>query len=201
MFEFDVNTSVVIEQQQILEAALSTNPKAQTLLRKLIRKYIAEARKLVVSNIKFEGGDPRRSAQAVRTTVYRLILGGNLNIYNSRKAHGSNNYHPPRHPSKIGGNRRTISERTQKMMGYPPLDRGMILRWQNDGTNVRNIEFNADDKRKVDRWNKHPNTGNRSSLTAQNFFRRLGDSALGTIRDNLATAIEEEMTNMMNSKQ
>ena len=162
MFQFEANEAIIVEQNKVLEQALSTNPKTQNVLRKLIRKVIMQERASVVASIKFENGDPRGSARAVRTAVYKKILGANINIYNSRKAHGSTSYEPPRNPSHRGGNRRTRSGRTQQIMSYGPLDRGFILRFQNDGTGDRSVNFTSNDKRKVDKWNKHPNTGNRS---------------------------------------
>ena len=203
MISLEVNDAVVLEQQQILEKALSTNPKTQKALQKLIRKVIMEARANVVSAASAKmKNDPRRAAQAVRTSVYKKILGANINIFSSRKAHGQNIYEPPRKGvSGRGGNRRTRSPRTSKIMGYAPLDRGFILRWINDGTpGARNIEFTPNDRRKVDKWNKHPNTGNRGNIAARNFFRGAGERALAQAADNLANLIETELEAMLNEK-
>jgi hypothetical protein len=203
MVSLEVNDAVVLEQKQILEQALSTNPKTQKALQKLIRKVIMEARKSVVdaASRKMEN-DPRGASQAVRTSVYKKILGANINIFSSRKAHGQNNYEPPRKGvSGRGGNRRTRSPRTSQIMGYAPLDRGFILRWINDGTpGARNIEFTPNDRRKVDKWNKHPNTGNRGNIAARNFFRGAGERALAQAADNLATLIDTELEAMLNKK-
>ena len=203
MFQFEVNDTVVLEQQKALEAALSTNPKTQQVLRKIIRKYVMEARQQVVSGIKFDNGDPRGARQAVRTAVYKKVLGANINIFNSRKAHGQNTYTPPRKGSHgRGGNRRV---RTSLDRGkYAPLDRGFVLRWQNEGTGNRNINFKSDSRREqwpsVSKWSKHPNTGNRGSITARHFFRPLGDRALGVMRENLAVAIETELDAVLNKQ-
>jgi hypothetical protein len=199
MIGFEIDNTVIVEQQQILEQALSTNPKTQKALQKLIRKVIMEARAKVVSvaddKIK---NDPRGAARAVRTAVYKRILGANINIYNSRKAHGSTSYEPPRHPSVRGGNRRTRNARTARIMSYDALDRGFILRWINDGTpGVRNIEFTHNERRKVDKWNKHPNTGNRGNIAARNFFRGAGERALVTAADNLANLIDTELETIL----
>ena len=182
MFEFEVNEAVILEQQRALEAALSTSPKAQTVLRKIIRKYVLEARAQVVSGIHFKNGDPRGAARAVRTAVYKKVLGANINIFDSRKAHGSNNYEPPRklRQGQRGGNRRLRSQKTERMMHYAPQDRGMILRWQNEGTGERTTRY-----------------GKRGSIAARNFFRPLGDRAMGQMRDNLAAAIEAEMQSIL----
>lgn len=200
MFKFEANESIILEQQKAIEAALSTSPDAQKALRKIIRKYILEARKTVVDGIKFKDGDPRNSAQAVRTSVYKAVLGGNINIFNSRKAHGSGHYEPPRHPSRRGGNRMQRSARTQQIMSYAPLDRGFILRWLNEGAGPRNIEFKRNEMRHTDRWNTHPNSGNRGSIEARHFFRSLGDRALNRVRENLTEAIEDELMAIMNKK-
>ena len=203
MIGLEVNDTIILEQQKVLEAALSTNPKTQKALQKLIRKVIMEARANVVSaaSAKMEN-DPRGAAQAVRTSVYKKILGANINIFSSRKAHGHNNYEPPRKGvSGRGGNRRTRSPRTRQIMGYAPLDRGFILRWINDGTpGARNIEFTYNDRRKEDKWNKHPNTGNRGNISARNFFRGAGERALTKAADNLATLIDTELEAMLNKK-
>ena len=188
MFEFEVNDAVIVEQQKALEAALSTNPKAEQALRKIIRKYVLQARQQVMQSIRFKNGDPRGAASAVRTAVYKKVLGANINIFNSRKAHGQNSYEPPRklRPGQRGGNRVKRGPLTDRMMHYAPQDRGMILRWVNSGT---------DDRTAGTRGGKL--SGNRGSIAPRNFFRPLGDRALGTMRDNLATAIEEEMAQLL----
>ena len=203
MVGLEINDAIILEQQRVLEAALSTNPKTQKALQKLIRKVILDARKSVSDAAKNKmKNDPRGAAQAVRTSVYKKILGANINIFSSRKAHGSNNYEPPRKGvSGRGGNRRTRSGRTRQIMGYAPLDRGFILRWINDGTpGARNIEFTYNDRRKVDKWNKHPNTGNRGNISARNFFRGAGERALAQAADSLAGLIETELEAMLNKK-
>ena len=87
MVSLEVNDAVVLEQKQVLEQALSTNPKTQKALQKLIRKVIVEARAKVVAAARGAmENDPRHAARAVRTAVYKKILGANINIYNSRKA-------------------------------------------------------------------------------------------------------------------
>ena len=143
MIGLEINDAVVLEQKQILEQALSTNPKTQKALQKLIRRVILDARAETVGNIHFKNGDPRHAAQSVRTTVYKKILGANINIYQSRKAHGVSDYIQPRKGSiGRGGNRR---QRMSRDLGkYGPLDRGFILRWVNAGmtrTNPRVIQF------------------------------------------------------------
>ena len=201
MVTLEVNDAVVLEQKQVLEQALSTNPKTQKALQKLIRVAIMEARAKVISSEKFKNGDPRGARNAVRTAVYKKILGANINIYNSRKAHGSTNYEPPRKGvSGLGGNRRTRSSRTARIMSYDALDRGFILRWLNSGANDRHINFKEREGRNVDKWNKHPNTGNRGSIAARHWFKTSATSALEQATDKLANLIDTELENILNKK-
>ena len=85
-------------------------------------------------------------------------------------------------------------------MSYGPLDRGFILRFQNDGTGDRSVNFTSNDKRKADKWNKHPNTGNRGSISARRFFRGAGEKALVRAADALANLIETELEYILNKK-
>ena len=97
MIGFEFDNTVVLEQQKVLEAALSTNPKPQQALQGLIRKAISQARAEVVRSVSASiADDPRHAARAVRTAVYKKILGANINIYNSRKAGAPTSYDPPR---------------------------------------------------------------------------------------------------------
>lgn len=191
MFGFEVNDAVIVEQQKAIEAALSTNPETQKALRKIIRKYVLEARKEVVQGITFKHGDPRGARQAVKSSVYKKVLGANVNILNGRKAHGSNSYEPPRklRPGQRGGNRVPRGDRTQQVMSYAPLDRGFILRFINSGTTDRTAGTRGGRL-----------GGNRGSIAARNFFRPLGDRALNTMRANLEAAIEAELSAIMNKK-
>ena len=201
MVSLEVNDAVVLEQKQVLEKALSTNPKTQKALQKLIRTAIMQARAQVISSEKFKNGDPRGARNAVRTAVYKKILGANINIYNSRKAHGSTSYEPPRKGvSGRGGNRRSRSPRTAQIMGYDALDRGFILRWLNNGANDRHINFKEREGRKVDKWNKHPNTGNRGNIAARNWFKASAQSALVRATDILSNLIDTELENILNKK-
>lgn len=203
MVSLEVNESVILEQRKALEAALTSNPKTEKVLRKLIREVIMQARAQVVGAAeKSMKSDPRHAAQAVRTAVYKKVLGANINIYNSRKAHGSTSYVPPRMGSTgRGGNRRSRSGRTEQIMSYDALDRGFILRWVNDGmtkTNPRVIKFTPNDNRKADRWNHNPNTGNRGSISGRCWFKGAAEAELVKAADNLANIIDEELAAILN---
>ena len=211
MIGLEVNDGVVLQQQKVLEQCLSTNPKTQNTLQKLIRQVIMQARAQVVSKIKFENGDPRQSARAVRTAVYKKILGANINIYNSRKAHGANSYQAPRtlRIGQRGGNRVKPSARTVKMQNYAPADRGFILRLVNSGTDPRFIGFRNGTRANAGRYQElagkignmeHSGTGHRGAIAPRNFFRGAAESALVRAVDNLANLIDGELESMLLAK-
>lgn len=185
MIGLEINDAVVLEQKQVLEQALSTNPKTQKALQKLIAQVIKEARDQVVNSVHFDNGDPRGARHSIRRTVYKKILGANINIYNSRKAGRPTSYEPPRklREGQRGGNRMARSPKTDRMMHYGPHDRGMILRWQNSGTDARNSKY-----------------GNRGAIGARNWFAPKGQAALNKAVDTLANLIDTELEAILNKK-
>lgn len=206
MFSFEADNVVILREQKALEAALSMNPKTQKALQKLVREVVLEARRKVVNSIEFDNGDPRNTRQAVRSTVYRKVFGGNLNILDSKKAHGgSNNYTPPRklRPGQRGGNRIPLDPkgRTYKIQHYPPFDREFIMRFVDSGTRQRFVGFRnaqkSNSKRYLDtkqRWDAGGGrTGNRGAIAARGFFSRYGERAMEMAAEKLAGLIETEL--------
>jgi hypothetical protein len=205
MFQFEANETVIVEQQKALEAALSTNPKTQRALQKLIRKALTDARSSLSDYIKtkLKNEDPRGAARAVRMAVYRKVLGGNLNILDPRKAHGTNNYEPPRtlRPGQRGGNRRPRSKRTYKLMHYTGEDRGFILRFVDSGTKQRAIERLVRFERPTGgakfKWVQDASKyGNRGSIAPRNFFKIGASVRMQRAAQYLSDMIEEELGKM-----
>ena len=207
MFRWEVDNTVFIEDQRTLEAAMSTNPQTQKALQALVRQCILEARRAVIMNIKFNNGDPKESRRAVRSTVYRKLLGGNLNILNSKKAHGINPYQTPRRSqgNKRGGNRMLRSGRTQQILDYAPQDRGFILRFVDSGTKQRFVGFRNERKANRNRYIETKQrwdaggtrTGNRGAIAARGFFQRYGENAMNYAAERLAAMIEKELGNTL----
>jgi hypothetical protein len=205
MIGLEVNDAVILEQQKVLEAALSTNPKTQKALQKLIRKALMEVRPELVSAARGAmGSDPRGAAQGIRLSVYKKILGGNVNILNSRKAGKPTTYEPPRklQPGQRGGNRVPRGKRTDTVMHYGPYDRGFILRFQNDGTANRNItKLTRVEGTNKYRWSSLGGTyGNRGSIKARHWFKGLSEEMLVAKADELANLIDTELENILNKK-
>jgi hypothetical protein len=192
MFQFEINDSIVLQQQKVLEAALSTNPKTQKALQKLIDKVLKEAREEVVAAMRsnYKNGDPRGTAHNVRRIVYRKILGGNINILSRRKQRASNrnNYEPPRklQPGQRGGNRVLRGNRTDQVMHYGPLDRWWIQYILEHGTGQRQAGTRNGRL-----------SGNRGSIAPRSFFRRAAEPALMRAVDNLAALIDKELMAMI----
>ena len=195
MFEFEVNDAVVLEQKQILEQALSTNPKTQKALQKLIRKALMEIRPEMVAAARSAlKSDPRGAAHGIRLSVYKKILGGNINILNmKRKAGKPTAYEPLRkldaNPNQRGGNRVPRGARTQQVMHYGPHDRGWILRIVNSGTGDRTAGTRSGRL-----------SGNRGSIAARNFFGSAGMPALMRASNILSNLIDTELGKMLNEK-
>jgi hypothetical protein len=175
-------------------------------LQKLIRKALIEARASLSDYIKTKlaNNDPRGAARAVRTSVYKKILGGNINILNSKKAHGTNSYEPPRtlRLGQRGGNRRPRSPRTNKVMHYAGEDRQFILRFVDSGTKQRAIERLMEFKRTSGgskfKWVQDASKyGNRGSIAARNFFKTGAEPRLIRATEYLADLIDDELEDIL----
>jgi hypothetical protein len=187
----------IVRQREELEHLLTSDPLMEKRIQALIRKVLLAARREIGNGIKFDHGDPRQARKAVKTAVYRRILGGSVSLLNKRRAGAAGSYEPPRKGSTgRGGNRRQRSQDTQRMMGYQGADRAFVLRFLNQGTAGRNIEnFATNPKREewpsVKKWNKHPNTGNRGQIAPRNFFSTSSQRALQQAAAQLDKLIDE----------
>ena len=205
MIGIDVNDTIVIDQQKALEAALSTDPKMEKALRKHIRMAIDQAREEVVKAARDAmDSDPRGTANAVHRSVYKKVLGANINIYNSRKAGGSvSTYEPPRklQPKQRGGNRMVRGERTKYIMGLVANARGFILRFLNSGTDVRYALSGRMGNTEAQRKKflaKNNGRGHRGQIPPNNWFKSAAESEMVKAVDILANLIEEELEKVTN---
>lgn len=186
-----------VEQKKQLDALLMSNPAMEKKVQGLIRKVLAEVRKAMGDAAKDSmDADPRKAYKAVRSVVYKRILGGNVNILNKKRASGGGGSYTPTRTLKSGqrgGNRKARSERTRKLESYYGSDRGFVLRFLNAGTpGNRNLQnFRYDPKRKEDKWNKHPNTGYRGHISARNFFGNRSHQEMEAAAENLTNLIDK----------
>lgn len=185
--EFD-NTATV-RQKAALEAMLVSNPDTAAAMRKLISQEVSKARAAVAQAASGAlKNDPREAWKAVRRSVYKSILGGQVNILNQKGgASGSNGYRPTRkldsNPHQRGGNRRKRSAETDRIDGYVGKDRGFILRFVNSGTAERQTRY-----------------GRRGSITARNWFPNIGQRELEAAAERLAVMIDRELVRIMENK-
>lgn len=183
--ESEIQPKMIERQRKALEAALSNNPETEKRLRKFIREVLIDARKNMIGDAQSAmKDDPRGSAYSIRTSVYKAILGGNVNIFDSRKAGKRTTYIRERtldkNKKQRGGNRRPKTYDTMRINSYGPHDRGFILRFVNDGTGIRKTRY-----------------GNRGAIAARNFFGPSAQRWVQQAADNLNRLIYAEVKNLM----
>ena len=183
------------ELKRKLDMLLTSDTEMEKMLQRIVRDVISEARNELASNAK-DGlqmkSDPRQAYRAVRSMVYRQILGGNINILQKRKAGAPHPVPSPSPRTGRGGNRRVRGDRTKALQSYWGGDRGFILRFLNAGTAERRISnFKQNDKRTANKWNSNPNTGNRGSISARNWFGSASQQALMKAAENLTAMVEQ----------
>lgn len=190
----NVEIDGLVKEQKALEALMMSNPDMEKKVQKLVRQVLMTVRKAVAQQAKGAmRSDPRQAYKAVKTAVYRQILGGSVSILNKRRGSVQfSDYEPPRklRTGQRGGNRRTRTGRTSNLIHYAGASRAFVLRFLNAGTSGRDIEFTYNESRKVDRWNKHPNTGNRGRIRPRNFFVTSSHQAMRKAADELTKLID-----------
>lgn len=175
----------LVQQRQELESLLMSNPAMEKKVQKIVRKVLSHVRKDVSQAARNAmGADPRQAYKAVKTAVYRQILGGNVSLLNKRRASGkTSGYEPPRklRPGQRGGNRVPRGSRTQQVMDYEGSDRIFILRFLNQGTGQRTTGSRGG--RIVG--------ANRGRITPRNFFALTSHSAMRKAAGELSQLIDE----------
>lgn len=168
------------EQVKQLRRMMSEDPYFRRRVNAVIKTVLSEARREVLQHAQGAmDSDPRHAYKAVRSAVYRRILGGNLNILQKRKAGAQGNYQKPRKGlPKRGGNRWGRSERTKQLEGYEGTDRGFILRFLNAGASNRAIRTYSDKNGDRFALRTFAKGGNRGNIAARNWFGNASQAAL-----------------------
>ena len=191
----NVEIDGLVKEQKQLEALMMSNPDMEKKVQGLIRKVLMTVRRAVAQQAKGAmRSDPRQAYKAVKTAVYRQILGGSVSILNKRRGGTQfSDYEPPRtlRAGQRGGNRIPRSQRTNDLIHYAGASRAFVLRFLNAGTSERSVEFTYNESRKVDRWNKHPNTGNRGRIRARGFFATSSHQAMRKAAGELTQLIDQ----------
>ena len=165
------------------------DPRMEKRITDIVRKAIKAARAIVSSDAKGAiSNDPRHAYKAVKSMVYKKVLGANISILSKRRASGTKSeYEPPRtiRTGQRGGNRVPRGATTQRYMDYEGSDRGFILRFLNSGTSKRMAGTRGGALH-----------GNRGSIAARNWFPSSGQRAMNAaaqyITDEIERLIAEE---------
>ena len=173
----------LVQQRQELENLLMSNPNMEKKVQKIVRTVLSHVRKDVSNAARGSiKNDPRQAYKAVKSAVYRRILGGNVSILSKRRA-GQRGTVPPiyhalehRVNSKgnhRGGNRMPRSRRTEDLLTYQGADLGFVLRFLNAGTSDRESRI-----------------GKRGAISARSFFADSSQQAMQKAAEELDVLIE-----------
>ena len=186
------------EQVKQLRRMMSENPYFRRRVNAVIKTVLSTARKQVAQHAQDSmDSDPRHAYKAVRSAVYRRILGGNLNILQKRKAGAPGNYQKPRKGlPKRGGNRWGRSERTKQLEGYEGADRGFVLRFINAGASNRAIRSYTDSSGTRHDLLTHAKGGSRGNISARNWFGQTSQQAL----ENASASMQEFIDQIINEE-
>ena len=186
------------EQIKQLRRMMSEDPYFRRRVNAVIKTVLSAARKQVAQQAQGAmDSDPRHAYKAVRSAVYRRILGGNLNILQKRKAGAPGNYQKPRKGlPKRGGNRWGRSERTRQLEGYEGTDRGFILRFINAGASNRAIRSYTDSSGTRHDLLTHAKGGSRGNISARNWFGQASQQAL----ENASASMQEFIDQIINEE-
>ena len=176
------------EQVKQLKSLMIDDPGFRRRVNAVIAQVMKEARNAISQEARsVVENDPRGAYKAVRSAVYRRILGGQVNILQKRRAGSPTNDQKPRKglPPR-GGNRWGRSERTKALEGYQGSDRGFVLRFLNAGTADRMITSYTDREGikhtlrsgRTSNIRTHATGGNRGSIAARNWFGSASHKAL-----------------------
>ena len=188
MVEVEVNQFTAQAQQRALAALFVSNKDTRKRIRKIIREELKDAVKSLREDARYAmEEDPRKAYKAVKSMVYRKILGGNVSILSRRKAGARYQLIRPRkldqNPHQRGGNRRPRSERTESLETYYGADRNFVLRFLNSGTVSREAKYGA-----------------RGAIAARNWFANAAPHEMDLAVENLSAVIEEELTEAFNKE-
>ena len=193
----------IVKQQEQLEKLLMSNPAMEKKVQGIIRQVLIEVRKAVGRQAQGKmASDPRQAYRAVKSTVYKRILGGSVSILSKKsRAKALKDFQPQRTltAGQRGGNRRDRSERSRALQSYWGSDRGFILRFLEGSTQQRYIKFKYDEAREQvhrgsqggKKYGKTINTGRRGRIEARNFFGTASQRAMAQAAGEILRRIDD----------
>lgn len=189
--ELELNMDAVRKHVDDLGKMLTSKNEMRTRIQKIIRAEIKKARNDISKDVRNNlASDPRKAYRAVRSTIYKQVLGGNINILSPRKA--GTKYMLIRQRTlrdgQWGGNRRPRSQRTEALETYFGKDRGFVLRFNNSGTTQRHINIGANARL----------GGNRGSITGRGVFSTSAMFHIQDLEQAIGEAFEQEFVTAWN---
>lgn len=186
--DVELNENLAQQQNKAFARLLVSDKETRKRIKKIIREELKDAVKRLQEDAKYEmKEDPRKAFRAVRYSIYKRILGGNVSILSRRRAGARyqliKERKLDRNPYQRGGNRRSRSPRTEQIDSYFGADRGFILRFINSGTVQRQTKY-----------------GNRGSIAAKNWFVNMAPHEVELAAGNLSAIIEEELAEAYNEE-
>lgn len=125
------------QAEECLTYMETKNVMKKGTIRNQVRNSISRVRRAVTGSLNFKS-DPRMMRRAVQQTVYKRVIGGNVNILDPRKREHKTITVRYAKGGKTGKPRnRSVSQRTQLINSYYGKDRAFLLRMINTGKNMR----------------------------------------------------------------
>ena len=167
-----------------LDKLKTSDPELAKMLQDAIRQAIkgvrSELSKNAKSGLKMES-DPRMAVRAIRSSVYRRIFGGNVNI--------------------LQGKRKKVTSDDLGKRQYFGAERGFVLRFLNQGTKERVVGFrnNKANAAKYEAYLKSGDrAGRRGKITARNWFGGASEAELKKMSETLDEYINRVILKLMN---
>ena len=189
--------TITIQNDVRLEKLLSTDKTMEIGLRNAVKYVLEQARKDVVSAAANAlANDPNHAAKAVRHSLYKQILGGQINILRKKRAGKA---------GSVPGSNRGRLKHTKQILGYQGSDRGFILRFVNAGTKTRTAEYmNAHPirrgniaERPSSRTYRTATIGGRGVVVGKNFFGPAAQAAMNEVLPLLQEKFDEIIQQQM----
>ena len=187
---------VTVENNAKIERLLTSDPKMASKIRKIVRQVLIGAASGVRkdSNLK----STREAYRAVRSVVYKKVLGGNVNILSPRKRSGAVASIPP------AG--RPRSQLTEQELSYFGADMGFIVRFLNSGTDTRTVS--TMNTRKIQRTDRPKGTrtykggiGNRGAISPRNWFGRVSQQEINKAAEQLDLLLDQLIAKEFNNQE
>ena len=182
-----MKNAITVQNNVHLERLLTTDPTMEQYMRTAIDYVLQQARKDTVNEISSKlQSDPRHAARAVRRSLYKQILGGQINILRKKKA-GSPGNVPPSTRGRLAD--------TTRYLSYQGSDRSFVLRFLNAGTEERvtkhmNGHRILRTERRGNRVYRTSTIGSRGAIEGRNFFGPASTAAMNEAAALLTKELE-----------